>query len=98
MDGDVNTEYDTEVPQSPEVTILPIPGHDANTALPISVSEIPVVGRDKVEIEEALKRAKSALDGKHEDVAIEDDADQLTPRLDTSATTPSSVSALHVEL
>ncbi len=90
MDGDVNTEYDTEVPQSPEVTILPIPGHDPNTALPILVSEIPVVGRGKVEIEEALERAKIFLDGKHEDVA---EADQSASRLD-----PSSASAPHVEL
>jgi hypothetical protein len=84
-DGD---EDDTELPHSPEISILPIPRDDPTSASPISESTFPVVGRGKVEVEEALERAESVLAGKHEEVAIDDD--QLA--------TPSSVSPLHAEL
>jgi len=85
MGGDEDAEQDTELPQSPEVSILPIPRDDPNL---ISESDFPVVGRGKVEIEEALERAESVLAGKHEEVDIEND----------QSATPSSVSPLHAEL
>ncbi|KAI9451930.1 hypothetical protein BJY52DRAFT_1084603, partial [Lactarius psammicola] len=56
VDGDEDAKQDTELPQSPEVSILPIPGDDPDSASPISESDFPVVGRGKVEVEEALER------------------------------------------
>ncbi|KAH9066904.1 hypothetical protein EDB87DRAFT_1588862 [Lactarius vividus] len=97
VDGDEDAEKDTELPQSPEVSILPIPG-DSNSASPISEIDFPVVGRGKVEVEEALGRAESVLAGKHAEVVIEDEVDQSAPRLDTPTATPSSVDPLHAEL
>ena len=89
VDGDEDAEErNTELPQSPEVTLLPIPRDDPNSASPILESDFPVVGRGKVEVEEALERAESVLAGKQEEVAIEDD----------QSATPSSVSPLHAEL
>jgi len=95
VDGDEDAEQDTELPQ---VSILPIPGDDPNSASPISESDFPVVGRGKVEVEEALERAESILAEKHAEVTIEDEVDQSAPRLDTSTAAPSSVSPLHAEL
>ncbi|KAH8996110.1 hypothetical protein EDB86DRAFT_3077256 [Lactarius hatsudake] len=98
VDGDEDAEKDTELPQAPEVSILPIPGNDPNSASPISESDFPVVGRGKVEVEEALRRAETVLAGKHAEVAIEDEVDQSAPRLDTPTAAPSSVNPLHAEL
>lgn len=98
VDNDEDAEQDTELPQSPEVSILPIAGDDPNSAFPISERDFPVVGRGKLEVEEALKRAESVLAGKHEEDATEDEADQLAPRLDTSSAVPSSVNPPHAEL
>ncbi|KAH9074872.1 hypothetical protein EDB83DRAFT_2515717 [Lactarius deliciosus] len=98
VDGDEDTDKDTELPQSPEVSVLPIPGNDPNSASPISESDFPVVGRGKVEVEEALRRAEAVLAGKHAEVAIEGEVDQSAPRLDTPTAAPSSVSPLHTEL
>lgn len=97
-DGDEDAEKDTELPPSPEVSILPIPGNNPNSPSPISESGFPVIGRGKVEVEEALGRAESVLAGKHAEVAIEDEVDQSAPRLDTPTAAPSSVNPLHAEL
>jgi hypothetical protein len=98
VDGDEDVEKDAGLPQSPdEVSILPIPWDDSNSAFPTSESDFPIVGRGKVEVEEALGRAESVLIGKHEEVPIDDEVDRA-PRIDTPTAAPSSVSPLHVEL
>jgi len=98
MNGDEDVEQDTGLPQSPDkVSILPIPGDDSTSAFPISESDFPVVGRGKVEVEEALERAESVLTEKHEEVPTDDEVDPA-PHMDTSTATPSSVSPLHAEL
>ena len=77
-DGDEDAEQDTELPHSPEISILPIPRDDPNTNSPILEGDFPVVGRGKMEVEEALERAEGVLAGKHEEVAIEDE-DEFDP-------------------
>lgn len=98
VDGDEDVEPDTGLPQSlDEVSILPIPVDDSISAFPISESDFPVVGRGKVEVEEALERGESILTGKHEEVPIDNEVDRA-PRMHTSTAAPSSVSPLHAEL
>lgn len=97
-DGDEDVEKDAGFPQTPaEVSILPIPTDDSNSAFPISENDFPVVGRGKVEVEEALGRAESVLTGKDEEGPIDDEVDRA-PRMDTPTAAPSSVSPLHAEL
>ncbi|KAI9440776.1 hypothetical protein H4582DRAFT_1495394 [Lactarius indigo] len=98
VDGDEDAEKDTELPRSPEVSILPIPEDDPNSVSPISEIDFPAVGRGKVEVEEAFGRAESVLEGEHAEVAIEDEVDQSAPRLDTPTIVPPSVNPLHAEL
>lgn len=100
--GDVGSDEDVEkyagLTQSPdEVSILPIPGDDSISAFPISESDFPIVGRGKVEVEEALGRAESLLTGEHDEVPIDDEVDRA-PRMDTPTAAPASVSPLHAEL
>ena len=98
VDGDEDVEPDTGLPQSlDDVSILPIPVDDSTSAFPISESDFPVVGRGKVEVEEALERGESVLTGKHEEVPMDDEVDRA-PRMHTPTATPSSMSPLHAEL
>lgn len=97
VDGDEDLEKDAGLPQTPdEVSIFPIPGDDSNSGFPISENDFPVVGRGKMEVEEALGRAESVLTREHKEVPI-GEVDRA-PRMDTSTTAPSSVSPSHAEL
>lgn len=64
MNGE-DADHDFETPQSPEVSILPIPGDEPNPAAPVLGSEFTVVGRGKAEVEDALARADAVSDQEH---------------------------------
>lgn len=87
--SDEDVEQDTGMPQSPdEISILPIPGDESDTAFPILESDFPAIGRGKVEVEEALERAASAVTGAHDEVPMDDDDDDddWAPRMGTPIT------------
>ena len=83
--------------QPPEVSILPIPEDEPNTATPILGSEFPVVGRGKAEVEEAFARAEAVMDGEHPQDST-DDENGVGPGLVTPTAVPPSASQLHEEL
>jgi len=95
------TEQGSESYQSPEVSILPIPGEESNPGTPILGSEFPVVGRGKAEVEEALARADAVVDREHSQEdghSTDDETDGPGPGPITPTVVPPSVSPLHAEL
>jgi len=94
------TEQDSESHQSPEVSILPIPEDESNSATPILGSEFPMVGRGKVEVEEALARAGGVVDRENSREvghSTDDETDKAQPLVPPTVVPP-SVSAIHAEL
>jgi hypothetical protein len=95
------TELDDETPMSPEVSILPIAGDEPNHATAILASELPVVGRGKMEVEDAFARADAVLDEEHSqksdhitaDGSGEAESSPVTPKV-----VPPSMSPSHEEL
>lgn len=81
----------------PEVSILPIPEDGSDPATPILESEFPVVGRGKVEVEEALARAEAVMDGEHLQDSTDDETNGVGPGLVTPTAVPPSASPLHEE-
>ena len=105
MDDD-GTELDDETPMSPEVSILPIAGDEPDPATPILASEFPIVGRDKVEVEDAFARADAVLDGEHSqtsdhttgDGSSEAESSEAESSSVTPMVVPPSMSPSHEEL
>jgi hypothetical protein len=91
------TEYDLEMPSSPEVSILPIVGDEPDPATPILQSEFSVVGRGKAEVEEAFARADAALDQEHSQVFEHALADG-TGEAESSVVAPPNMTPIHEEL
>jgi hypothetical protein len=104
MADEEEVEHDVESPQSPEVSILPVPSEDGpDPAAPVFRSEFPIIGRGKAEVEEAFARAEDILDGSHgqEEVTgstTTDETNEAGPGLGNPTTVPSSASPLHAEL
>jgi hypothetical protein len=84
--------------QPPEVSILPIPEDESNTAAPILGGEFPVVGRGKAEVEEAFARAESVIDEEHPQDSTDDETNGVVPSLVTQTAVAASASPLHEEL
>jgi hypothetical protein len=98
MDDD-ETELDDETPMSPEVSILPIAGDEPDPAAPILASEFPVVGRDKIEVEDAFARADAVLDGEHSQIHTPSDgSSEAESSPVTPVVVPPSTSPSHEEL
>jgi hypothetical protein len=95
------TEQDPESHQSPDVSILPIPEDESNSATPILGSEFPMVGRGKVEVEEALARGGGFADRENSREvghSTDEETDKAQPLVPPTVVPPSSVSAIHAEL
>jgi hypothetical protein len=92
---------DVETPMPPEVSILPIAGDEPDPATPYLGSELPVVGRGKVEVEDAFARADAVLDGEHSqrpDDSTVDGSSEVESSLVTPTVVPPPMSSLHEEL
>jgi hypothetical protein len=93
-----DTMDESESHQSPEFSILPVPGEESNPTTPILGSELPVVGRGKAEVEEALARAEAVVDREHSQDGTGDATKGVGPGQVTPTVVPPSVSLLHAEL
>ena len=95
MDEEENEQVFESHPP-PEVSILPIPEDESKPSTPILGSELPVVGRGKAEVEEALARAEAVIDGEQD--STDDGPNGAGPGLVTPTAVPPSSSPLHEEL
>jgi hypothetical protein len=101
LDFHPGDKMDEEEIEAPEVSILPVPGDESNIVIPFLGSELPVVGRGKAEVEEALARAEAVVDQEHSQGVGHGTGDETNgagPGLVTPTVVPPSVSPLHAEL
>lgn len=94
-------ESESPVAAPPQVSILPIPEDESDPVTPILGSEFPMIGRGKVEVEEAYARGGAGLDQEHSHEvgrSTTDETNEAGPSLVTSTIVPPSVSPLHAEL